>query len=78
MLSGFELYPRWVPLYELCKVFHNGDTVTNWQTYMINLESHVYSTLRAVVKPLHVGYAYTATYDIYIKKFYYRRVISLM
>ena len=50
--------------YELCKVFHNGDTVTNWQTYMINLESHLYSTLRAVVKPLHVGYEYTATYDI--------------
>ena len=64
--------------YELCKVFHNGDTVTNWQTYMINLESHVYITLRAVVKPLLVGYAYTATYDIYFKKFYYRRVISLM
>ena len=57
MLSGFELYPRWVPLYELCKVFHNGDTVTNWQTYMINLDSHVYSTLRAVVKPLRVRYA---------------------
>ena len=47
--------------YELWKVFHNGDTVTNWQTYMINLESHLYSTLRVVVKPLHVGYAYTAT-----------------
>ena len=45
---------------------------------MINLESHVYSTLRAVVKPLYVGYAYTATYDIHIEKFYYRRIISLM
>ena len=56
--------------YELCKVFHNGDTVTNWQTYMINLVSHVYSTLRTEVKPLHVRYAYTATYDIYIKKFF--------
>ena len=56
--------------YELCKVFHNGDTVTNWQTYMINLESHLYSTLRVVVKPLLVRYAYTATYDICIKKFF--------
>ena len=64
--------------YELCKVFHNGDTVTNWQTYMINLDSHTYSTLRAVVKPLLVRYAYFATYDIYIKKFYHRRFIGLM
>ena len=45
--------------YELCKVFHNGDTVTNWQTYMINLDSHLYSTLRAVVKPLLVRYAWS-------------------
>ena len=43
--------------YLLCKVFRNGDTVTNWRTYMINLDSHIYSTLRAVVKPLLVRYA---------------------
>ena len=45
---------------------------------MINLESHLYSTLRAVVKLLLVRYAYIATYDIYIKKFYHKRFISLM
>ena len=30
--------------YELWKVFHNGDTVTNWQTYMINLDYMIYTS----------------------------------